>query len=113
MIPKSGDVDVQVAPRLAVASIASTAREELGRYPERERGEREGERGEGERREGLTCYNISSNDSYSRESRGTGSHSLLQLRERYSQRSLPFTYTHTHNTQWMTITSSACTDQLL
>ena len=29
--PKSGDVELQIAPRLAVASMASIARDELGR----------------------------------------------------------------------------------
>ena len=33
MTPKSGDVELQVAPILEVANIASTARLELGRYP--------------------------------------------------------------------------------
>lgn len=33
MTPKSGDVELQVAPILDVANIASTARLELGRYP--------------------------------------------------------------------------------
>ena len=31
--PKSGEVELHIAPRLAVASMASTARLELGRYP--------------------------------------------------------------------------------
>ena len=31
--PKSGDVQVHVAPRLAVANMASTARAQFGRYP--------------------------------------------------------------------------------
>ena len=33
MTPKSGDVELQVAPILDVANIASTAKLELGRYP--------------------------------------------------------------------------------
>lgn len=31
--PKSGDVELHIAPMLAVASIASTAKLELGKYP--------------------------------------------------------------------------------
>ena len=31
--PKSGDVELHTAPMLAVANMASTAKEELGRYP--------------------------------------------------------------------------------